>query len=87
MCSQVTLRVKIRRRLSLKCWLLGHADWVRRGPGRLYLECFECGRETHGWITDRTHQSDRAGSGATQAAPTRTRKNDAAPASVQSPIG
>jgi hypothetical protein len=57
---QVTLRVKITRRLSVKCWFLGHDDWIRRGPDRLYLECIECGRETHGWTTDRTHRADRA---------------------------
>lgn len=61
---QVTLRVKITRRLSLKCWFLGHEDWIRRGPDRLYLECFDCGRETHGWTFDRTHRADRAGDGA-----------------------
>ena len=37
------------RRLSLKCWLIGHDDWIRRTPDRLYLKCFECGRETQGW--------------------------------------
>ena len=83
---QLTLRVKITRQLSLKCRFLGHDDWIRRGPDRLYLECFECGRETHGWTTGRTHRADRAEGGAVQAAPTRTRKEHAAPASVQSPI-
>ena len=83
---QVTLRVKITRRLSVKCWFLGHDDRIRRGPDRLYLECFACGRETHGWTTDRLHGADRAVGGAIQAAPTRTRKDHAAPASVQSLI-
>ena len=41
---QVSLRL---RRLSLKCWFMGHDDWIRRTPDRLYLECLECGRETH----------------------------------------
>ena len=45
---QVSLRL---RRLSLKCWFMGHDDWIRRTPDRLYLECFECGRETQGWLT------------------------------------
>ena len=80
------LRVKITRRLSLKCWSLGHDDWIRRGPGRLYLKCFECGRETHGWTTDRTHRADRAMGDAIRAAPTRERKDHSARASIQSPI-
>jgi hypothetical protein len=32
---QVSLRV---RRVSLKCWFMGHDDWIRRTPDRLYLE-------------------------------------------------
>ena len=83
---QVNLRVKITHRLSLKCWFLGHDDWIRRGPDRLYLECFECGRETHGWTTNRTHRADRAGGGAIRTAPPRQRKNHSARAPVQSPI-
>jgi len=83
---QVTLRVKITRRLSVKCWFLGHDDWIRRGPDRLYLECFECGRETHGWTTDRTHRADRAEAGAIQTAPTRKRQDHSGAASVQSPM-
>lgn len=31
------------RRLSLKCWFMGHDDWIRRTPDRLYLACLECG--------------------------------------------
>ena len=54
----VTLRRNLRRRLSLKCWFIGHEDWIRRTPDRLYLECFECGRETQGWATGRS-QSER----------------------------
>ena len=84
---QVTLRWNSRRWPSLKCCFLAHEDWIRRTPDRLYLECFECGRETQGWTIDRTQRSDRARSGAFQATPTRTRKGHAAPASVQSPIG
>ena len=58
---QVTLRLNINRRLSLKCLFLGHEDWIRRTSDRLYLECFECGRETQGWATGRNPQTDRAG--------------------------
>ena len=54
---QVSLRL---RRLSLKCWFMGHDDWIRRTPDRLYLECFECGRETRGWPTE-NHPVDRPG--------------------------
>ena len=46
---QVALRL---RRLSLKCWFMGHDDWIRRTPDRLYLECLECGRETPGCLTE-----------------------------------
>ena len=38
---QVALRL---RWLSFKCWFMGHDDWIRRTPDRLYLECVECGR-------------------------------------------
>lgn len=48
------------RRLSFKCWLMGHDDWIRRTPDRLYLECFECGRETPGWST-RNHPVHQSG--------------------------
>jgi len=54
---QVALRL---RRLSLKCWFMGHDDWIRRTPDRLYLECFECGRETQGWATGKSHRTDGA---------------------------
>ena len=55
---QVALRL---RWLSFKCWFMGHDDWIRRTPDRLYLECVECGRETQGWATGKRHSSDRAG--------------------------
>ena len=42
---QLTLRLNIGRRLSLKCLFLGHEDWIRRTSDRVYLECFECGRK------------------------------------------
>ena len=80
----VTLRLKNRRPLSLKCWFLGHEDLIRRAPDRLYLECFECGRETHGWTTNTNHPTDRAGGGAVQAAPMSKRSDHLAPASVRS---
>ena len=35
---QVTLLWYRRRRLSLKCCFMGHEDWIRRTPDRLYLE-------------------------------------------------
>jgi hypothetical protein len=54
---QAALRL---RRLSLKCWFMGHDDWIRRTPDRLYLECFECGRETQGWTTGKSHRTDGA---------------------------
>ena len=81
---QVTRCVKISRQFSVKCLFLGHDDWIRRGPDRLYLECFECGRETHGWTTDRTHRADRANATDIQAAPTRTRSDHSPTASDQS---
>ena len=65
---QVTLLWYRRRRLSLKCCFMGHEDWIRRTPDRLYLECFECGRETQGWVTGKRQPPDRAG-GAFDAAP------------------
>lgn len=35
--------------LSLRCLLAGHDDLIAREPGRLFLRCFTCGRETPGW--------------------------------------
>jgi hypothetical protein len=58
--SRVTLRFTIKRGLSLRCWFFGHEDWVRRVPGRLYLECLDCGRETPGWATSRKQSDHRA---------------------------
>ena len=57
---QVIVRVKIKCRLSLKCWVLGREDWIRRGSGRLYLECVECRRETRGWAPAISHVSLRS---------------------------
>ena len=82
---QVTLRLNIRRRLSLKCFFLGHEDWKRRTSDRLYLECFECGRETRGWTIGRSHQSDRAADGRVQREPVNKRDDHSAPALVRPP--
>lgn len=35
--SRFISRLNVKRRPSLRCWILGHEDWVRRAPGRLYL--------------------------------------------------
>ena len=78
---QVSLRL---RQLSLKCWFMGHDDWIRRTPDRLYLECLECGRETQGWLI-KNHRVDRAGS-AFGGAPVLTDKGDSALAMVRSPM-
>src|SRR6478672_3087210 len=67
------------RRLSLRCWFMGHDDWIRRTPGRLFLECFECGRETQGWATGKSHPTDRA-DGGIEKARLITRKGGSAPA-------
>jgi hypothetical protein len=82
---QLTLRVNIGRRLSLKCLFLGHEDWIRRTSDRVYLECFECGRETRGWTTGRSHQSDRADDGRVQREPVNKRDDHSAAALVHSP--
>jgi hypothetical protein len=80
-CQQDALRL---RRLSLKCWLIGHDDWIRRTPDRLYLECFECGRETQGWSTGKSHQTDGAG-GCTESARVLTREGHSSAALVSAP--
>ena len=76
---QLTLRVNIGRRLSLKCLFLGHEDWIRRTSDRVYLECLECGRETRGWTTGRSHHSDRAADGRVQREPVNKRDDHSAP--------
>jgi hypothetical protein len=82
--SKVTLRFDLKRGLSFRCWILGHEDWVRRVPGRLYLECLDCGRETPGWTTSRP-PSDGATSARTQAisAPPDRFGSDATPSTVR----
>ena len=82
---RLTLRLNIGRRLSLKCLFLGHEDWIRRTSDRVYLECFECGRETRGWTTGRSHQSDRAANGRVQREPVNKRDDHSAPALARLP--
>ena len=82
---QVPVRLNIGRRLSLKCLFLGHEDWIRRTSDRLYLECFECGRETRGWTTGRRHQSGRAADSRVQREPVNKRDDHSAPALARSP--
>ena len=50
----------MRFQLSLRCWLSGHEDLVRTAAGRLYLECMECGRQTKGWRTGKSHEGREA---------------------------
>lgn len=35
---------------SARCLLAGHNDLVLRAPGRIRLQCQDCGRQTPGWI-------------------------------------
>ena len=82
---QVTLRLNRRRRVSLKCWFMGHEDWIRRTPDCLYLECFECGRETPGWVTGKNRAAAWAG-GAFKGAPENKHKDHSARALVRKPM-
>lgn len=82
---QLTLRLDIGRRLSLKWFVLGHEDWIRRTSDRLYLECFECGRETRGWTTGRSHHSNRAADGRVHREPVNKRDDHSAPALARPP--
>ena len=81
----LVLRLNIGRRLSLKCFFLGHEDRIHRTSDRLYLECFECGRETRGWTIGRSHQSDRAADGRVQREPVNKRDDHSIPALVRPP--
>jgi hypothetical protein len=82
--SRVTLGSDVRRGLSFRCWIFGHEDWVRRVPGRLYLECLDCGRETPGWTTSRHQSGDAVTSPRAQAitAPPDRSGSDATPSAV-----
>ena len=81
--STVTLRFDVKRGLSLRCWIFGHEDWVRRVPGRLYLECLDCGRETQGWTTSRNQSNDATGVRAHEiSAPPDRSGSDATPSTV-----
>jgi hypothetical protein len=42
--------------VSCYCFLMGHDDLIRREGDRIYLECCDCGRETHGWTLARREQ-------------------------------
>jgi hypothetical protein len=33
----------------IECLVAGHDESIRRSPGRVYLCCNRCGRETAGW--------------------------------------
>lgn len=35
-----------------RCFVLGHDDLRHREPGRVYLQCAVCGRQTPGWTLD-----------------------------------
>jgi hypothetical protein len=37
----------------IACLLMGHDDMLVRAPGRLWLRCADCGRETPGWSVGR----------------------------------
>ena len=50
------------RRWTFDCVIWGHDDRVVRVPGRVFLECAECGRATAGWDLTRD-QSTRSQSG------------------------
>ena len=80
---RVTLRWNSRWRLSLKCWFMGHEDWIRRTPERLYLECFECGRETQGWATGK-RQAERSTGGTRREARSIKQEDQASPRLVRS---
>ena len=56
---KVTIRVNFTLALSFRCWFLGHEDCVRCAPGRLFLKCIECGRETPGWKTEKHFRASR----------------------------
>ena len=38
--------------MHLRCFFHGHQDLRQHTPGRLFLRCTACGRETPGWVLD-----------------------------------
>jgi hypothetical protein len=38
--------------LQSACAVRGHAYFVKRGAHRIFLQCADCGHETHGWYLD-----------------------------------
>lgn len=38
--------------MHLRCLFHGHDDLQHHAPGRLFLRCTVCGRETPGWALD-----------------------------------
>jgi hypothetical protein len=38
--------------LQSACAVRGHAYFVKRGANRIFLQCADCGHETHGWYLD-----------------------------------
>ena len=38
--------------MHLRCFFHGHQDLRQHAPGRLFLRCTACGRETPGWVLD-----------------------------------
>jgi hypothetical protein len=53
-------------RFNLRCLVFGHEDQVRCVPGRLYLKCHECGRETTGWHVGKKGRQRKPSSSVTQ---------------------
>jgi len=49
--------------VRVACLLVGHDDMLVRAPGRLWLRCTDCGRDTPGWSVGRaaapTHRERR----------------------------
>jgi hypothetical protein len=38
--------------LQTACAVRGHAYFVKRAANRIFLQCADCGHETHGWYLD-----------------------------------
>lgn len=80
---RLSVPLNIKRRLSLTCWFQGHDDWIRRAPDRMYLECFQCGRETQGWTIQGDREAERHPGVAVQTAPMNTRIEQPSPAEAR----